>query len=31
MIRSTQLTLKFANQAKLDKVNYFLDEYKKFE
>lgn len=29
MIRSTQLTLKFANQAKLDKVNYFLDEYKK--
>lgn len=29
MIRSTQLTLKFANQAKLDKVNCFLDEYKK--
>lgn len=28
MIRSTQLTLKFANQAKLDKVNCFLDEYK---
>lgn len=29
MIRSTQLTLKFANQVKLDKVNFFLDEYKK--
>lgn len=28
MIRSTQLTLKFANQAKLDKVSCFLDEYK---
>jgi IS605 OrfB family transposase len=29
MIRSTKLTLKFANQAKLDKVNFFLNEYKK--
>jgi IS605 OrfB family transposase len=28
MIRSTQLTLKFSNQAKLDKINYFIDEYK---
>lgn len=29
MIRSTQLTLKFSNKNKVDKINLFLDEYKK--